>query len=110
MGKLIVTEFVTLDGIAQARGGADEDRSVIDSPARHRANQRYAVRSEQPAASAASPTVQPSSITRRHNSSRENGHSLALRCRSTGLLEMRVGSAPPSLRETQLTNVDGIYS
>src|SRR5262249_5906205 len=26
MGKLIVTEFVTLDGIAQAPGGPDEDR------------------------------------------------------------------------------------
>jgi dihydrofolate reductase len=27
MGKLIVTEFVTLDGVAQAAGGPDEDRS-----------------------------------------------------------------------------------
>jgi acetyltransferase/esterase len=28
----------------------------------------------------------------------------------TGLLEVRVGSAPPSLKETHLTNVDGNYS
>jgi len=27
-----------------------------------------------------------------------------------GLLEVRVASAPPSLKETHLTNVDGIYS
>ncbi len=26
MGKLIVTEFVTLDGVAQAPGGPDENR------------------------------------------------------------------------------------
>jgi hypothetical protein len=26
MGKLIVTEFVTLDGVVQASGGPDEDR------------------------------------------------------------------------------------
>jgi hypothetical protein len=26
MGKLVVTEFVTLDGVAQAPGAPDEDR------------------------------------------------------------------------------------
>ena len=35
---------------------------------------------------------------------------LALPCNLMGLLGLRVGSAPPSLKETQLTNVDGIYS
>src|SRR5258706_244581 len=31
MGKLIVTEFVTLDGVAQAPGGPDEDRDGVTS-------------------------------------------------------------------------------
>jgi hypothetical protein len=70
--------------------GAD-DRSVIGSPASWRANHRYTVRSAQPAASAASATVQPSSRTRTHNKSHWNGVSLALPCSRIGLLEVRVG-------------------
>src|SRR5207248_3837780 len=67
-----------------------EDRSVIASPASWRANHRYAVRSAQPAASAASATVQPSSRTRTHNNDRWKGVSRALPCNSIGLLEVRV--------------------
>ena len=32
MGKLIVTEFVTLDGVAQAPGGPDEDQDSGFTP------------------------------------------------------------------------------
>src|SRR5204863_7460359 len=67
-----------------------EDRSIIASPASWRANHRYVVRSAQPAASAASATVQPSSRTRTHNNDRWKGVSRALPCNSIGLLEVRV--------------------
>ncbi len=79
-----------LRGVRVGRRCSAEDRSSIVSPASWRANQRYTVRCEQPAASAASSTVQPSRRTCSHTSVRWNGLSRALPCSSIGLLEVRV--------------------
>jgi len=60
------------------RLGAEQRSTSRRSPARHRASQRYTVRSETPWAAATSEIFQDSSSTRWTSSKRLDGTSLAL--------------------------------
>ena len=69
MPGFVVGARLEVDGEWWRYGPGAEERSVMGSPARQRASQVQPVRSEQPAASAASAMVQPCSSNRRHRSS-----------------------------------------
>ena len=63
MGKLIVTEFVTLDGVAQAPGGPDEDREGASPTAGGR--RRWRTRSRARSSSSRRAAWTPSLLGRR---------------------------------------------